>query len=292
MEQRMNPRIRHVTFSLCTVLIAALGTQGCSTLEPLPRFRTSSSSFAPDQLPNAKRSACDLVDPTLLGAYSALKEQASRELLAGDLEPAGIVNRSASYPSIVDQVGIDTEEIHDALAEEEMDPSEEPMLDDIVYRHVVDRAYLTNALDETSELNPAVNRVSLMKEIINLLGVRYRYGGNDAVKGLDCSAFTGTIYSRALGVRLPRSSGLQFQVGDRVKKEELKIGDLVFFKTRRRRSPVSHVGIYVGESMFAHASSRRGVIISTLGEGYYNRRFVGARRVVDAKFTDAQIKMR
>jgi cell wall-associated NlpC family hydrolase len=288
----MNPQIRIVTVSICAVLIAALGFQGCSTLEPLPRFRTSSSSFAPDQLPNAKRSARDLVDPTLLGAYSALKEQAIRERNPEERELAEVVNRSASYPAIVDQIGIDTDGIRDALAEEESDPSEEPMLDDIVYRHVVDRAYLNNALDETGELNPAVNRVSLMKEIINLLGVHYRYGGNDAVKGLDCSAFTGTIYSRALGVRLPRSSGLQYRVGDRVKKDELKIGDLVFFKTRRRRSPVSHVGIYVGEGMFAHASSRRGVIISTLEEGYYNRRFVGARRVVDAKFTDAQMKMR
>jgi cell wall-associated NlpC family hydrolase len=283
--------IRIITLAVVSV---AFVLQACSTLEPLPRFRTSSTSFAPDQLPIAKRSARDLVDPTTLGAYSALKENAIREAYPDfEEENASIVNRSSSsYPQYVDEIGVDDKQIREAFASDENDSDEEPLYEEAVFRHVVDRAYLNGALEETDELNPAVNRVALMKEIINLLGVRYRYGGIDAVKGIDCSAFTGTIYSRALGVRIPRSSALQFRIGQKVKKGDLKIGDLVFFKTRRRRGPVSHVGIYVGDEMFAHASSRNGVIISNLSTGYYKRKYVSARRIVEAEFTDAQLRLR
>ncbi len=281
-------------FIIAALLVAAL-VQGCSTLEPLPRFRTSSTSFAPDQLPLAKRSAIDLIDPTALGAYSALKEEATRQLAFGGtgITPA-IVNRSTSASAMAkDEVGLDIEQLKAELASEDIEEeSEEPAYDEAAVRRVVDRAYLNNAVDETVEENPGVNRVNLMSEIVNLIGVRYHFGGNDAVNGIDCSAFTGTIYSRALGVRLPRSSVQQFSMGDKVKKDDLKIGDLVFFKTRRRRGPVSHVGIYIGANMFAHASSRYGVIVSTLGDGYYKKKFVGARRILDAAFTDVPLKLK
>ncbi|MCB2203635.1 C40 family peptidase [bacterium] len=276
-------------FALLPILILIL--QGCSTLEPLPRFRTSSTSFAPDQLPLAERSSRDLLDPATVADYSNIKEQASeRSSIAGDADEVKrmIINQSSNSLAMhVDKVGLDVEEIEDELAEgDALETDDVPVFETTVEK-VLEQSY-NASLEESSEINPAVNRSELMREIINLLGIRYRYGGTDATRGLDCSAFTGTIYSRALGVRLPRSSNQQFREGDRIKREELQIGDLVFFKTRRRRAPVSHVGIYVGQHLFAHASTKHGVVISSLDHPYYHRTFVGARRLLSTPLPEAQ----
>lgn len=275
--------------TVSVLLVVAFIFEACSMLQPLPKYRTSSTSFAPDQLPLAKRSTNDLVDPVVLGAYSALKEKSLRLNAEEDEQEYGIINRSLASLKIRDKAGIDASimEREDESLAEGASP-EEPPYEEAVIRQVVDRSMQNGEPDEIAEFNPAINRPALMKEIVNLLGVRYRYGGNDAVRGLDCSAFTGTIYSRAIGVRLPRSSAQQFGVGRKINRDELKVGDLVFFKTRRRRAPVSHVGIYVGDDMFAHASSRNGVIVSTLADGYYKRVYVGARRVLEAEFTDSR----
>jgi len=265
--------------------------EGCSTLEPLPRFRTSSTSFAPDQLPLSERSSKDLVDPMTVASYSTIKEQAEQaDLLGEDADDVQrmIVNQSSQNLAMhIDKVGLDIEEIEDELAEGDDLDSEDVSVFEAPIEKVLEQTY-NATVEESVELNPAVNRGELMREIINLLGIRYHYGGMDATRGLDCSAFTGTIYSRALGVRLPRSSNQQFREGDGVKRDDLRIGDLVFFKTRRRRAPVSHVGIYVGQNLFAHASTKHGVVISSLEHPYYNRTFVGARRLVASELPEPQ----
>lgn len=263
--------------------IAVILLEGCSTLEPLPRFRTSSTSFAPDQLPNAERSSKDLVDPATVASYSVIKEEACGSELPDDEGEVQrmIVNQSiASTARFKDRVGLDIEEIEDELAEGDDENIEQIPAFESAAEKVLEQT-LAGAVDELTELNPAVNRPELMREIINLLGIRYRYGGTDATRGLDCSAFTGTIYSRALGIRLPRSSNQQYREGKTIKRDDLKIGDLVFFKTRRRRAPVSHVGIYIGQHLFAHASTKYGVVISSLEHPYYNRTYVGARRLLE-----------
>lgn len=268
--------------------IAMILLEGCSTLEPLPRFRTSSTSFAPDQLPNAERSTKDLIDPATVASYSVIKEEACGVELPedeGDVQRM-IVNQSiASTTRFNDRPGLDVEEIEDELAEGDDENVEEIPVFESAAEKVLEQT-LAGAVDELTELNPAVNRPELMREIINLLGIRYLYGGTDATRGLDCSAFTGTIYSRALGIRLPRSSNQQFRKGETIKREELKIGDLVFFKTRRRRAPVSHVGIYIGQHFFAHASTKYGVVISSLEHPYYNRTYVGARRLLEPEVSE------
>jgi lipoprotein Spr len=133
-----------------------------------------------------------------------------------------------------------------------------------------------------NEENTLLSRENLMQEIINMLGAYYRFGGTNALGGIDCSAFVGTIYSRAVGMRLPRTSNAQFALGKKIRKDKLLVGDLVFFKTRRRRhAPVSHVGIYVGETLFAHASRKQGVMISSLDSRYYTKTYVGARRLIN-----------
>jgi peptidoglycan endopeptidase LytE len=107
-------------------------------------------------------------------------------------------------------------------------------------------------------------------------GAPYVHGGTGG-RGFDCSGFTRHVYAR-FGVRLPHHAGSQAGCGQSVGRDEMKPGDLVFFQTHGRH--ISHVGIYVGEGKFIHASTpRRGVIVSSLSEKYYSRRFRGARRV-------------
>jgi lipoprotein Spr len=109
------------------------------------------------------------------------------------------------------------------------------------------------------------------------IGTPYRFGGQDR-SGIDCSGFAGQLYRSVAGVTLPRSTKDQFQVGIPVKDTQLRAGDLIFFQTTQ--DPISHVGVWLGNNQFAHASTSRGVIFSTLREGYYSKRFRGARRVL------------
>jgi cell wall-associated NlpC family hydrolase len=121
--------------------------------------------------------------------------------------------------------------------------------------------------------------VSKAEEIISnarsLIGIPYVYGGT-TTKGFDCSGFTQYVF-RASGVELPRSSYSQHRVGTAVAKENLQLGDLVFFSTYD--SGASHVGIYIGGGNFIHAANS-GITITSLGDSYYARRYLGARRVL------------
>jgi cell wall-associated NlpC family hydrolase len=122
--------------------------------------------------------------------------------------------------------------------------------------------------------NSAVNRA------LGMLGTRYVYGASSR-SATDCSGFVLQVY-RSLGVKLPRTSREMANVGRPVPKGSLQEGDLVFFRTRGSR--ISHVGIYKGNGQFVHASSGKGhVTISSLNEGYYQRRYAGARRVSSGK---------
>lgn len=117
--------------------------------------------------------------------------------------------------------------------------------------------------------------------VMDWLGTRYQYGGMTR-GGIDCSAFTRMIFETTSKVTLPRSAAQQSAVGKTVsKRSELQFGDLVFFNTRRRVA-VGHVGIYLGDDLFAHSSSRYGVTISSLKSTYYGKRLIGARRLTEA----------
>ncbi len=113
-----------------------------------------------------------------------------------------------------------------------------------------------------------------------LLNIPYRFGGN-SLFGIDCSAYVKKVYS-LIGVDLPRSAREQFHEGKPVDGEELSIGDLVFFRTYA--SFPSHVGIYLGNNLFIHASSKsKKVTIDSLDTPYYLKRFIGAKRLLDVK---------
>ena len=134
--------------------------------------------------------------------------------------------------------------------------------------------------DFRQEKNSAITPLSqskLMREISRYMGVPYELGGANA-DGMDCSGYTMTVYRDGGGVRLPRTSHEQATVGKVVSLQELKFGDLVFFNTTG--SDASHVGVYLGDDLFAHASVTLGVTISSLQSSYYQRRVCGARRII------------
>jgi LysM repeat protein len=117
-------------------------------------------------------------------------------------------------------------------------------------------------------------RTKIIEEALNFLGARYRFGG-ESKSGLDCSALTRLVY-RIIGLDLPNNSFSQFENGVPIKKEEALPGDLVFFK---RGGRIGHVGIYLGNDLFVHASfTLKRVVISSLSERYFKERFAGFRR--------------
>lgn len=118
-------------------------------------------------------------------------------------------------------------------------------------------------------------------EIIKLIKTPYKYGGTTE-RGIDCSAFTQRVYANALKIQLLRSARDQYTMGDVISdRENLKFGDLIFFNTRRRVRP-GHVGIYLGDNFFVHASSKLGVTVSTLEQDYYNKKYMGGRRIQES----------
>ncbi len=121
---------------------------------------------------------------------------------------------------------------------------------------------------------------------LNMIGVRYRWGGNTPDSGLDCSGFVRYVFQDTLGMSLPRRAEEMSRVGEKVRMSELKPGDLVFFNTMRRT--FSHVGIYIGDNKFVHSPSTGSTIrVDDLDDGYWEKRFTGARRV-ETSFTPEQ----
>lgn len=116
----------------------------------------------------------------------------------------------------------------------------------------------------------------LLENVDEWYGVRYRTGGNTKT-GVDCSGFTVAVYAALYGFALPRVSREQYRISRKISTTELQEGDLVFFNTNGRG--VSHVGVYLGNNKFIHASVSRGVMVNGLFEPYYLKRYVGAGRI-------------
>lgn len=111
-----------------------------------------------------------------------------------------------------------------------------------------------------------------------MLNVPYRFGGS-TLRGIDCSAYVQRVF-RLLDVQIPRTAREQYTIGARISPGDIQIGDLVFFRTYA--SFPSHVGIYIGENLFIHASSMvHRVTIDSMDRPYYRKRFIGARRLLD-----------
>jgi cell wall-associated NlpC family hydrolase len=116
---------------------------------------------------------------------------------------------------------------------------------------------------------------------LSLAGTPYRYGGNSPETGFDCSGFVRHVFHSTLGIELPRSSREINELGEKITANELRPGDLVFYNTLRRA--FSHVGIYLGEGRFVHSpSSGGGIRVEDMNQGYWQKRFNGARRIISS----------
>ena len=122
-------------------------------------------------------------------------------------------------------------------------------------------------------------RESLVRQAKGLLGVPYKLGG-DGLAGIDCSAFVRRMFS-SFDVSLPRTAREQFEVGRKISRDQLAVGDLVFFRSRQHEPNPTHVGIFIGNDEFIHASALKkgGVRIDSLSADFYDRRFMGATRI-------------
>lgn len=124
----------------------------------------------------------------------------------------------------------------------------------------------------------ALTNLPFLQYMDNWYGVPYRYGGSGR-DGIDCSAFSSGLLISVFGITIPRTVKEQYQDSRRINnKSDLQEGDLVFFNTS---GGISHVGVYLINSKFVHASTTNGVTINDLNEEYYKRKYIGAGRVID-----------
>lgn len=131
--------------------------------------------------------------------------------------------------------------------------------------------------NERLEINKNKNSKDFAKFYKEWKGVRYKFGGNSK-NGIDCSAFIQQAYKKTHNIQIPRTTLLQSKRGKRIKKSQLKLGDLVFFKTGRNSR---HVGIYMEDGKFMHASTKKGVTISKLDNVYFNKHYWKSTRILD-----------
>jgi hypothetical protein len=120
-----------------------------------------------------------------------------------------------------------------------------------------------------------ITNFSLYTFIDEWYGTRYRFGGTTK-RGIDCSSFTQKLYAQTYGLEIPRTAVTQYAASKRIKRDDLQEGDLIFFHTTR--SGISHVGVYLGNDRFVHASSSRGIVINNLNESYYVNAYRSAGR--------------
>ncbi|MCE3226206.1 MAG: hypothetical protein K0S32_757 [Bacteroidetes bacterium] len=121
-----------------------------------------------------------------------------------------------------------------------------------------------------------INHNKLYSFVDDWYGVPYKYGGCQKT-GVDCSCFADNLYSKVYDVKIGRTCGEIYKSCDKVKTEHLRQGDFVFFITNGKS--ISHVGVYLKDNKFAHASTSKGVIVSDLNETYYKKNFHSAGRL-------------
>jgi len=140
-----------------------------------------------------------------------------------------------------------------------------------------DGLLLQSSQDEFEAMVRNVNVKSrIMDQYAGWKGVRYRLGG-DSKRGIDCSGFVQLTFREQFGLDLPRSSYEQEDLGKKIQRNKLRAGDLVLFGAG---STGRHVGIYLGNDQFVHASTTNGVMISSMNETYWTKRYREARRVL------------
>ncbi|MCP4580046.1 MAG: hypothetical protein GY839_00400 [candidate division Zixibacteria bacterium] len=119
-------------------------------------------------------------------------------------------------------------------------------------------------------------RLTIATTARSYLGLPYRYGGRNK-NGFDCSGLVNRVYTEALGMKLPRTTGKLFELSYQINSRQAGTGDLAFFRIKGAR--IDHVGIMINRYEFIHASTSRGVIVSNFKSDYYRKHFAGIRRL-------------
>ena len=140
-------------------------------------------------------------------------------------------------------------------------------------------AAMTPVAAVPEDLPPAADtRVARLRRAAEAyIGVRYKLGGQSR-RGMDCSGFIRQVFAETYGMRLPRSSRGMWKLGRSIDREDLRPGDLVFF---RSMGIIDHSGIYMGHNYFIHSASSVGVSYSTLDAPYFGSHYAGARRLIE-----------
>lgn len=230
----------------------------------------------------------------LLGSCSSLKPlnfAGSKQVASASVNPAANVSQAKFLDeiSVTPQTGGPKTEVKADPKEtvatrgfsiDETAVKEEPKLIADIFASRSDEAenvsvlQLKYAVLLNTEVEQLQNKI-LFEGIDEWYGTRYRMGGTTK-KGVDCSAFVEAIYAAVYGITLPRTAWYQYKVSRHISRTDLQEGDLLFFNTR---GGVSHVGIYLQNNKFVHASATLGVTISDMFEPYYLKHFVGAGRI-------------
>jgi lipoprotein Spr/probable lipoprotein NlpC len=158
-----------------------------------------------------------------------------------------------------------------ALAEASLFSGNEPA----GFRDSLSIGYYSQALGIRADYD---DDASLLRTITEWIGTPYRFGSNSK-SGTDCSGFVTRVFKEVYGINLVHSSRSMFSNAKRVDKDEMKTGDLVFFR-RGPGQPIYHVGIYLKDGKFAHSATNGGVMVSSLEQPYYHRNFYAAGRVL------------
>ncbi len=182
----------------------------------------------------------------------------------GTIEPADIA-QAAKEEREEDDIQVSMDQFLKARDAEDMDPQ------------IAKDRQTDFTLFDQADPSVSASRSDVMQQIIDWVGTRYHFGGLTRT-GIDCSAFTREVFRRSFNVEIPRTASEQSVLGSRISKEQLHFGDLVFFHTANH-AHISHVGIYVGEGLFANASCSRGVTVSSMQSSYWSKRFLFAKRL-------------
>ena len=133
--------------------------------------------------------------------------------------------------------------------------------------------------NNVADINNNLISKKIYNEFAKWKGTPYKFGGTSK-KGIDCSSFVQNVYGNGLNYSIPRSTYEQLKIGQKVSINNLKPGDLIFFQTSKNQR---HVGVYINSDKFAHASSSKGVMISSINNSYWKSKYRESRRILNNK---------